>query len=105
MDETTRFMRRLDQQYRKASGLTHRRDYSIFYSRVVPCRTLVLGFNPGGDPATWDESALASTGFYENWEHEYVDCHYPLACAMREFLQVALSLTDTEAVRRIPKRI
>lgn len=96
-------MKRLDRQFRKESGLTDRRHYSIFYSRIVPCSTFVVGYNPGGEPGTWSTDSLASTGFYENWEHEYVDCDYPLARAMQKYLPAVLSLSDVEAVRRIPK--
>jgi len=93
----------IDQRYRAASNLTERRFYSIFYSGIFPCKWMVIGFNPGGDPDTWHESALASRSFYENDEHEYVDCHYPLAVAMRAFLIDVLNLGSVNAVRHIPK--
>ena len=48
------------------------------YSRIDPSDALVLGINPGGDPGTWTEDMLASRSFYENWEHEYVDCKYAI---------------------------
>lgn len=96
-------MQSIDKRYRAASGLQARRDYSIFYSQILPCRVLVLGWNPGGNPQTWSESELASTSFFENGEHEYVDCHYPLAVVMRTFLIKALALRSAEDIRTIPK--
>lgn len=101
--DTTAFMRSIDTRFRAASGLSERRHYSIFYSQVVKSRILVIGFNPGGDPDHWDESLLASRSFYEHGEHEYVDCEYRIAVAMREFLMRTLSLTDVNQIRTIPK--
>lgn len=96
-------MARLDQEYRSATGLNERRHYSIFYSQIDPSPVLILGFNPGGNPDTWDESALASTSFYENGEHEYVDCHYPIAVSMRQFLKDIGLINSDEEIRPIPK--
>lgn len=96
-------MRSIDAEYQAASGLSERRYYSIFYSRLARSRVMALGFNPGGDPATWSETELASPGFYENGEHEYVDRNYPIALAMRQFLVRVLELPDFEAIRGIPK--
>jgi len=96
-------MQALDNAYRQTSGLQERRFYSIFYSKVEPSRIMVLGYNPGGDPDNWDESLLASRSYYENDEHEYVDCHYPLAIAMRDFLTSALDLSDVARIRSVPK--
>lgn len=103
MESSTEFMRRVDEEYRRASGLTERRFYSIFYSQVNPFPILLLGFNPGGDPETWDEAELASQSFYENGEHEYVDCDYEIAVAMRNFLGEVLPIESSEDIRRIPK--
>ena len=97
------FMQSMDERYQAVSGLHARRDYSIFYSQILPCRVMVLGWNPGGDPRTWSETELASTSYYENGEHEYVDCHYPLAVAMRTFLVEALALRSDDEIRTIPK--
>jgi hypothetical protein len=97
------WMRQLDTDYRKATGLEARADYSIFYSQVAPSPILILGWNPGGDPATWTEEALASSSLYEHGEHEYVDCHYRIARVMRELLEEALDLDGFEPIRKIPK--
>ena len=103
MNYQTEFMQRLDTEYRDATGITERRLYSIFYSQVIPSPILILGYNPGGDPTNWDESALASESLYEASEHEYVDCDYKIARAMRPFLIHVLSLASENEIRRIPK--
>ncbi len=92
----------IDRRYRTKSGLTERRYYSIFYSRIDPADAIVLGINPGGDPRTWTPELLASQSFYENWEHEYVDCRYAIQEPMLPFLTSVLG-TDADGVRRIPK--
>ena len=99
---TLELMQDIDRRYRSASTLTHRRMFSIFYSRIDPSEGLVLGINPGGDPKTWSETELASITYYENWEHEYVDCRYAIQEPMLPFLENVFS-TDSEGVRRIPK--
>jgi len=96
-------MRRLNREYREASGLEERRFYSIFYSQINPSPLLIIGFNPGGNSDAWDESALASRSFYENGEHEYVDCHYPIAVAMRQFLTDVAVISSHDQLRSIPK--
>lgn len=95
-------MKDIDRRYRVTSGLTERRFYSIFYSRIDPAMALVLGINPGGNPMNWTEDKLASRSFYENWEHEYVDCRYAIQEPMLPFLKQVFR-TDNEGVRRIPK--
>ena len=103
MESSTAFMERLDQEYRSATGLSDRCDYSIYFSQIIPSPLLILGFNPGGDPSTWNESALASTSFFENGEHEYVDCDYPIAKTMRQFLREINAIKSYEELRSIPK--
>ena len=63
---------------------------------------MMLGYNPGGDPESWEESRLASTSFYEHGEHEYVDCCYRTARVMSEFLKKVLDI-EKECIRKIPK--
>lgn len=103
MNRCAEFMRELDARFQDAAKLTERKHYSVFYSQVRPSALLILGFNPGGNPETWVESQLASRFFYENGEHEYVDCDYKIAVAMREYLKAVLGLEDVEAIRSIPK--
>jgi hypothetical protein len=101
--EATKFMQELDERFRAASGLKERRYYSIFYSSIQRSPLLILGWNPGGNPENWDEAQLASRTFYENGEHEYVDCHYKLAVAMRGLLMSVLGMSNAEEIRSIPK--
>lgn len=98
-------MKDLDQRFRQASGLSERRFYSIFYSQVFPAPLLLLGFNPGGNPGTWEESLLASRSFYENGEHEYVDFRHDSKFyrAMQSFLMQVLHLSNANDIRGIPK--
>lgn len=56
----SRAMRPIDEGYQMSPGLSDRRDYSIFYSQIEPNDLLIPGLNPGGDPAQWNESQLAS---------------------------------------------
>lgn len=95
-------MRDIDRRYQETSGLVDRRFYSIFYSRIDPSDALVLGINPGGDPSTWKEDILASSSYYENWEHEYVDCKYAIQEPMLPFLMKVFDRSK-EGIRRIPK--
>lgn len=102
-NETTDFMIDIDSRYRLTTGLTERRFYSIFYSRVEKCDLFILGYNPGGNPDSWSDAELASTTYFEDYEHEYVDQDYKIAKAMRVFLTNVLSLDSSEKIRRIPK--
>lgn len=79
------FMRDLELRYKKISGLTDRSQYKIFYGPVRPAQILVLGINPGGDPAKTEpnglrhktgEIAAASASFYENDECDLLDCDW-----------------------------
>jgi hypothetical protein len=96
-------MQDLEARYQRASGLSDRLDYTIFYSRVRPAPLLILGWNPGGDPKDPSTVLRASDGWYENDEHEYVDSHYTIALAMRAFLVDILRLESPEPIRRLPK--
>ncbi|MCC5809457.1 MAG: hypothetical protein JJU06_03705 [Ectothiorhodospiraceae bacterium] len=100
--DTISKMRDIDRRYRSLTGLTERRFYSIFYSRIDAAAALVLGINPGGDPATWNEDELASRSFYENGEHEYVDCAYAIQQPMLPLLMQVFGV-NRDGVRKIPK--
>ena len=99
-------MQLMELKYLQLSGLLDEgkdRDwYTIFYSRLCSADLLVLGINPGGDPLKSKSIIRASTTYYENWEHEYVDSRYPIQAVMLPFLKNILS-TNEEGVRRIPK--
>jgi hypothetical protein len=95
-------MKDIDRRFPECSGLADRKDYSIFYSLLLPSPLMVIGINPGGSPVEGGYQ-LASRSFYENGEHEYVDMHYPLAAAMRNTLLTALGTNDVDVLRRVPK--
>jgi hypothetical protein len=95
------FMIEIDRDYRERSGLAERRFYSIFYSRITPSPLMILGINPGGDPATWTMSDGADE-FCSDWQHDYVDERYPIQAAMLPLLTSTLQI-DPSIVRRIPK--
>ena len=97
------FMKQLDANYRRETGLEERRYYSIFYSRIVPSDVVLIGWNPCGNPETWDPSVLASQSWYENGEHEVVDTDFPNSVGMREFLVSTGIADDQEEIRSIPK--
>lgn len=100
--DTIAKMHDIAKRYINVSGLHDRRFYSIFFSRIDPADALILGIKPGGDTASWSESELASRSFYENWEHEYVDCSYPIQRTMLPFLMQVFDI-DKESVRKLPK--
>ncbi|MFG0249499.1 MAG: hypothetical protein ACF8OB_11485, partial [Phycisphaeraceae bacterium JB051] len=85
IEHISSLMKNLTEQYQLQTGLNENRFFKIFYSRLLSSKIMVIGYNPGGDPAAWDGSTQASTPFYENHEHEYVDMNYPIAKAMRHF--------------------
>ena len=96
----TPLMKQLDAEYRASSGLSERRHYGIFYSRIEPSPIMLLGINPGGDPRL--SSDEYSDQVLADWHHDYVDCDYDIQRAMLPFLKRALDIDD-ELVRRIPK--
>jgi len=99
---TQKFMQQLELGYQERSDLRDRAWYKIFYSQLVRADLLVLGINPGGDPKKPKELMSASTTYYENWEHDYVDEEYPLQKAMLPFLKNILNI-NKESIRLIPK--
>src|SRR4051812_44664282 len=97
-------MRAIDAGYRAAAGITERRLYKIFHSRLHPFPLLVLGQNPGGETDGTDLSA--SDSFFEDWEHDYVrfrnDTRYALAQPMCKLLAASLGTNSTDALRQVP---
>ncbi|MFB4203585.1 hypothetical protein KBTX_02389 [wastewater metagenome] len=93
-DETVKWMQNLDAAYRRASGVAGFNEYKIFSGPVIPAPVLVLGLNPGGDPATWRLSVPETAGsrdpFYGDGSHDFDVCDYPEARAMRHLLNSAL---------------
>lgn len=95
MDSNIGFMRQLEDDYRKASGLQTRRHYKIFYGQVFPAPILTLGINPGGDPeGTSDDGmrqkngspASASASFFEELENDVLDCEWRENTGLRKLL-------------------
>ena len=77
------FMRQLEEEFRRATGLSSRADYKIFYGQVFPAPILVFGINPGGSPAEINTDGTlsnaghrtsASPSYYENNENDILDC-------------------------------
>lgn len=101
VDEQVGFMREIDREYRERSGLTERRFYSIFYSRIDPSPLMILGINPGGNPAAW-AMPPGTDEFCTRWQHDYVDERYPIQAAMLPLLVSTLGI-EPDLVRRIPK--
>jgi hypothetical protein len=80
------FMKDLERRYQGVSGLQDRSGYKIFYGPVRQAPVMVLGINPGGDPADVVADSLhqkngmdsaASIGFYEQEECDLLDCNWP----------------------------
>lgn len=95
-------MRAIDSEYRAHTGFTDSRFYKIFYSRIDPAPLLVLGVNPGGDPENPSSLISASSSFFENYEHDYVDCSYTIQRMMLPLLEHVLKATPDQ-IRAIPK--
>lgn len=81
------WMHDLEKRYREVSGLRNRAEYKIYYSPVRRADILLLGINPGGNPADMDPDGVrilsdpnargaASTTYYENDEHDLLDCDW-----------------------------
>lgn len=119
------FMRDLEARYKNQTGLRDRSQYKIFYSPVRPAEILVLGINPGGDPAKimpdgmnlrenkgGEPRGASSAGYYENDEHDLLDCRWrennivklltPLLDGNRETIRDNVVKTNV-AFRRSPK--
>jgi hypothetical protein len=96
--------RRIDADYRAATGLTSRDDYKIFYSRLAPSRIMTIGINPGGRSDDWFEASRS--GFYDEGEHDFIECRddprYDLACPMFQVLAAAAGTMDLQTLRAIP---
>ena len=101
MHDSAKAMSDLDARFQKESGLSDRRDYSIFYSRLIPSRVMVIGIKPGGQRDGTHQ--LASQTFYEDNAHEYVDMNYRIAAVMRPSLMRALGATHEDQLRGVPK--
>jgi len=104
----TAFMRDLEERFRQASGLLNRAHYKIFYGQVRPAPILTLGINPGGAPADINPDgrtnkdgavASASASFFENDEHDILDCEWKENPALRSVLAPLVG-GDLQAIRQ-----
>ena len=91
----TPFMRDLEDRFKQSTGLLNRSEYKICYCQVRPARILTLGINPGGDPSRTSKDgcshmngavAAASATFYENDEHDILDCEWRENFGLRQVL-------------------
>ena len=101
-------MQALEADYQQASGLANRASYKIFYGpmRQAPC--LVLGLNPGGDPeqtsadgtrGAKNSVASSSGAWFEQDEHDLLDCQWPENTGLKRLLLPLLG-GDEKRIRR-----
>jgi hypothetical protein len=103
-----KFMRVLEGRYRAATGLSDRSQYKIFYGPVRQAEILLLGINPGGDPASLMPDGVrhkvgtkigaASASYYENNESDLLDCSWPENTGLLKLLEPLLD-GNREAIR------
>lgn len=91
----TSFMRDLETRFQRATGFPDRAYYKMFYGQVRPAPILTLGINPGGAPSNTNADgrthkdgaiAAASASYYENNEHDILDCEWRENAALRPLL-------------------
>lgn len=103
------FMRGLEEDFKRQTGLKNRSQYKIFYGPVWRAPILLLGINPAGDPAevaadgvqyqdNRDDRAASSIGYYENGEHDLLDCTWNENTGLRKLLLPILG--TSERIRR-----
>lgn len=84
-DADIEFMRTLEDDFKAQTGLKYRSQFKIFYGPIWRPPIVVLGINPGGDPAAIapdgvhyrdgrNSRAASSDGYCENGENDLVDC-------------------------------
>lgn len=91
----TPFMRDLEGRFKQTTGFQNRAAYKIYYCQVRSARILTLGINPGGAPSDTSADgrvgkdgivAAASSTFYENSEHDVLDCGWRENIGLRQIL-------------------
>lgn len=106
--DTTIFMRKLEERFQLATKLPNRAHYKIFYGQVRPAPILTLGINPGGAPSNTASDgrthkdgviAAASASFFENDEHDVLDCNWRENSGLRAVLTPLVG-GDTELIRQ-----
>jgi hypothetical protein len=96
------FMHDLEARFKLATGLADRSLYKIFYCKIQRAPILMLGINPDGAPAQVSAGGIiagASASYYENGEHDILDCNWRENPALRKVLEPLLS-GDLEKIRR-----
>jgi hypothetical protein len=89
------FLADLDTQWRAATGLNNRADYSINYSPICPCPLMVLGLNPGGSADNFKLVDVAAGG------SEYIEGYGPTSQNIGRLLQRALGVSSPEGIRTV----
>lgn len=87
---------KLDSDWRAATGLSSRADYSIHYAPLVPCPLMVLGLNPGGSATNYKVVDV------DAGQNEYIEGHGPTAQNIGRLLRLALEAGSPEDIRGIP---
>jgi len=99
------FMRSIETEFKKATGLKDRSQFKIFYSPVWKAKMMLLGINPGGDPENIAPDGVhlldgsvrkgaASAGYCENGENDLVDCDWPENTGLLKLLMPLLGSQD-----------
>jgi len=93
--EFTPFMRDLEARFMAATGFVDRSQYKIFYGQVHAAWLLTLGINPAAAPAATDsagkthtpgKAASSSATYFENNEHDILDCEWSENLGLRKLL-------------------
>lgn len=104
----TPFMHDLEVRFKRASGLPNRAWYKIFYCQIKRAPILTLGINPGGAPENTHADgrvhkdgvvAAASGSYYENDEHDILDCDWRENLGLRTVLAPLVG-GDLASIRR-----
>ena len=89
---------------KKIGPFKHKGAFAIYYSEIIPSNLMMIGHNPGGDPACENRARNSvKSGF-----HEYVDNaggseeSYKLAKIMNAYLRRLLDI-NSDQIRKIPK--
>ena len=94
-NESTEFMRDLESRFKTAAQLPDRSHDKIFYGQIHPAPILTLGINPGGSPENTNTDgqthkdgviAAASGSYFEQGEHDILDCDWRENKGLRRLL-------------------
>jgi len=102
-------MEQIEAQYLSKTGMDRVHDrnrFKLFYSHLHAFPAMVLGLNPGGDPADPGLVHGASDRLYDRYEHDYLfyrnDSWYALARPMSHFLSEVMGTRRVDVLRQIP---